>query len=624
MKPEKMSVLEVFQRERRLCVPLFQRAYVWNLEQQWRPLWEDVVRQADAHLRSGDDQSIHTHFLGAVVINLANVQGRSVARADIIDGQQRLTTMQLLLAALRDVAAEVGADPEDVDVFTRHTANPVRDKESAEVLKVWPTNSDREHFSATMRAGSLGALIEKFGDPADMPRIPAAYAFFHTAISECVAEDQEPEARRDRVFALRQALQSTLQLVVIELEPGDDSQMIFETLNARGQPLLPSDLIRNFVFMKAATRSEQESERLYASYWSPFDETLIVEAKGERRFWHREERQGREYRPRIDHFMYHYLTMKTERDIRIGQLFEEFRSWWSSETRVVEVFLADLRRYASLYVTIAVPSGHDRMSVLASRLSSLDTSTVHPLMLFLAGLNQTALPDEHRGRIAQDIESYLVRRFVSGLTPKNYNRFFLGLLTKTKAAARAHTDIHEAIRVELQRSDELTSLWPDDATFLKGWLGTPIYVASRSDRAAMLLRAVNAEMGTKRNETVSIGDVTVEHLMPQRGTVADYPYAPLTTDDVDATPELRRRRLMNTVGNLTLLTGPLNTSISNGPFEAKKPAIVADSDLRINAWLRTDPRTTWDEADIVERGRGIFAEAARIWPRPEAAAAEPD
>jgi uncharacterized protein with ParB-like and HNH nuclease domain len=163
MKPEKMTVLEVFQRERRLCVPLFQRAYVWNRDSQWEPLWEDVMRQAEAHLDAHAGTTVRTHFLGAIVISLANVQGRSVARADVIDGQQRLTTLQLMLAALRDVAAAADADPEDVDTFNRHTSNPVRDKASVELFKVWPTNSDRDDFAATMRAGSVDALSKKFG-----------------------------------------------------------------------------------------------------------------------------------------------------------------------------------------------------------------------------------------------------------------------------------------------------------------------------------------------------------------------------------------------------------------------------------------------------------------------------
>ena len=616
MKPEKMTVLEVFQRERRLCVPLFQRAYVWNSEQQWEPLWEDILRQANMHMAQTNMHAIRTHFLGAIVVNIASVQGRSVARADVIDGQQRLTTLQLFLAALRDVAIAHDADPDDIATFTRHTENPIHDKTSDETLKVWPTNSDRRAFRETMRSGSLAEVLKRFGPKADLPRIPAAYAFFHDAITDYVTEAVSPDRRQDHIFALRQALQGSLQLVVIELEPGDDSQMIFETLNARGQPLLPSDLIRNFVFMRAASRSETESERLYTTYWAEFDEALYEDGRSEKRFWHQDERQGRLVRPRIDLFIYHYLTMKTERDIRIGHLFEEFSSWWQGEDGDVATFLADLRRYATLYRDIALPAGSDRMSILAARLSALDTSTVHPLLLYVAGLDDAALPPDGRDQIAEDLESYLVRRFVAGLTPKNYNRFFLALLTKAKHATANGNDLGEAIRAELMRSVEFTSIWPDDAAFRRGWLANPIYVATRSDRSAMLLYALNADMITTKNEEVVLKGLTVEHLLPQKGRIEDYTYAPMPEDEEDVSPETRRKRLLQTVGNLTLLTGPLNTSISNGSFSAKRTAIVNESDLRLNAWMRTDVRTTWDETDILQRGADLFERAARTWPVP--------
>ena len=172
MKPEKMTVLEVFQRERRLCVPLFQRAYVWNSERQWEPLWEDIVRQANMHIAQTDPHAIRIHFLGAIVINIASVQGRSVARADVIDGQQRLTTLQLFMAALRDVAKAHDADPDDIDTFTRHTENPIRDKTSEEVFKVWPTNADRQTFGETMRSGSLSEVLKRFGPKADLRKSP--------------------------------------------------------------------------------------------------------------------------------------------------------------------------------------------------------------------------------------------------------------------------------------------------------------------------------------------------------------------------------------------------------------------------------------------------------------------
>jgi hypothetical protein len=169
------------------------------------------------------------------------------------------------------------------------------------------------------------------------------------------------------------------------------------------------------------------------------------------------------------------------------------------------------------------------MSTLSARLSALDTSTLHPLLLYLAGLNGAALPLNGRYQIANELDSFLVRRFVTGLTPKNYNRFFLTLLTKVKHAITHGDDLAETIRAELMRSVELTSIWPDDDAFRRGWLGNPVYVASRSDRSAILLNALNADMITTMKEKVVLKGLTVEHLLPQNGRIEEYPCPPMPT-----------------------------------------------------------------------------------------------
>ena len=622
MKPDKLTVVELFQRERRFCIPLFQRAYVWRREDQWEPLWDDVRRQAEGHLAATGDYPVRTHFLGAIVWSIANVQGRSVARADVIDGQQRLTTLQLLLGALRDAMAIRPADPEDADMVRRLTANPIRDQSSDELFKVWPTNSDREPFRTVMRAGSAGAV--KAATAGQTNRMAEAYAFFHEAILAFVDETADDDGRRDRFYAMRQALQTSLQVVVIELEAGDDPQVIFETLNARGQPLLPSDLIRNFVFLNAPSRAEGAAERLYETYWKPFDEDPAEpDGSGERRFSHQEERQGRLRRPRIDLFIFHYLTMRTERDIRIGHLFQEFRTWRAEQTDGIEEFLADLARHARLYKGLVTPGGDDRLALLAERLRSLDTSTVHPLLLFLAGLDGTILPAVDRDRIAVDLESYLVRRFVCWLPANNYNRFFLALLGKAKQAARDGRPIADAVREELARSTEPTSVWPDDDAFARGWAEKPVYVQSRSDRSAMILKALEAASRTGRNERVSFERLTVEHLLPQKASIADYPFGTTEALREGQTPEERRRDAIHTIGNLTLLTQQLNSSVGNGPWPAKRKAIVIDSDLRLNAWMRADERASWSDDDIAARATELFATAAKVWPSPPKAGERP-
>ena len=431
----------------------------------------------------------------------------------------------------------------------------------------------------------------------------------------------EPESRDQRVFGLFQALRTALQFIIIELEETDDPQVIFETLNARGQPLLPSDLIRNFVFLQASNDPSINADELYDEYWRPFDDRRQAEAvNGEDRFWHIEERQGRLTRPRIDLFIFHYLVMKTERDLNIGQLFREFRTWRDDNPQPVETFLADLKARSETFANLISPSGQDRLSVFATRLKALDNSTVYPLLLFILSLPRDRLPLSGRDQILSDLESWLVRRLMCQLTNKNYNRFFVSLLSKVK---NTHCDapLPEVVRAELARSAEVTLNWPDDQEFKTGWLSKPIYVKSRADRSAMILRAIEDKMHTSRNEGVTLTrPLSVEHLLPQKGTLADYPFAATMPLETGETPDRCRARLINAIGNLTLLTQELNSSISNGPFEAKAKAIVADSDLRLNAWLRTPPIPEWSEDAIVARGEELFKIASSIWQRPPTSA----
>jgi hypothetical protein len=618
MKPDKLTVHDLFQRERRYTVPLYQRAYVWNKDEQWEPLWEDIERQAEACMTADTQVAKCSHFLGAIVLNVAKIVGSGVARSEVIDGQQRLTTLQILLATLRDYAAEVNSA--HVARLRRLTINEDEKEGSEGSFKVWPTNADRAAYRAVMTASSIAALLKAFQvEKADaLPRIGAAYAYFDEVIREFTERGGgDADTRDNRIFALIQALRTTLQLVVIELEESDDPQVIFETLNARGQPLLPSDLIRNYVFLKAANDPNLEADDLYTQYWQPFDNARLPDAvNGEDRFWHVHERQGRLTRPRIDLFMFHYLAMKTERELNIGQLFREFRDWSGASPQPVETLLADLRSYSRIFTEIMAPTGNDRVATFARRIRALDLSTVYALLLYLLSLPKEALPTPGRDQVLGDIESWLVRRMVCQLTNKNYNRFFLQLLGKMKQAAHPGL-IPTVVRRELTRSKEVTLNWPDDTQFLDGWLNKPVYVKSRSDRSNMLLRAIEEASRSAKNEAITLPDsLTVEHLLPQKGTLGDYPHAETVPMEGIETPALARARLIHTIGNLTLLTQELNSSISNGPIAIKSKAIAADSDLRLNAWLRTNPLTSWSEADIAVRGKELFATARGIWGHP--------
>lgn len=620
MIPEKLTIQELFSRERRFVIPLFQRSYVWNKEEQWAPLWEDIERRADAHLKkrnSDTEGKVRSHFLGAVVLSNASAQGRSIARCDVIDGQQRLTTLQLFLAALRDQAVQLSAEEEDIAIFKGLTRNPRRDDDSIELFKVWPTNADQDVFSKIMQAGSIEDVRKNLADSTNsLPRMAQAYEYFSNQIFNYVnLEGEDASLLQNRFYCLMLAIKESLQLVVIELEAEDDPQIIFETLNARGQPLLPSDLIRNFIFMKVGS---EISNAMYDKYWRQFDDERVeVSDDGENRFWHLDERQGRLKRPRIDLFIFHYLTMHTEDDIRIGHLFREFKDWHEESAFTDVDFLQDLKKYSHHFRKLIEPKGDSRLETFARRLASLDTATLHPLLLFLANIEGKALQGDNFDQCITDIESFMIRRFFCDITTKNYNRFFLQVLSKAKAAHLQNNCVAEAIRKELTRSDTSTTEWPDDKKFKKGWKWKRLYVRSRPDRSVMVLKALQSAMRTNRNENLALlGNLSVEHLLPQNANLENYPYGRVKRPD-DWTEEDYRYEIIHTVGNLTLLTGPLNSSASNGPFPDKATKICEDSDLRLNAWLRNNPPEIWDEKEIKKRSKRLFRLAKIIWPKPD-------
>jgi len=637
-----LPLFDLFQRQRRYVVPLFQRPYVWEQEEQWEPLWQDIAGRAEAVLerdsRGSRSDKIGSHFLGAIVLNQIKVYGRQVDTVEIIDGQQRLTTLQLMLAAFRD---EVKRSEEKrlADDLERLTENDGVRESEVERFKVWPTNADRRDFDASMAAGAVVELEKKYPlqrrkyarKPEPRPRLVEAYLFFARSIREFCSEATAAVPSNDeatittaptlgrrfapgRAHALYEALRRHIQLVVIELEEDDDPQVIFETLNARGVPLLPSDLIRNFVFLRA-TQQGENAEELYGSLWAEYDERPAeAEAGKGERFWKQMDRQGRARRTRLDLFMHHYVQYRSAQDLSIGHLFQAFRSWWESGSkRSVADELRVLRRHSDIFASVLVPEGDSRRALFARRLQALDTSTVYPLLLMLFVGGRERIADGELDGILVDLESYLVRRMVCDLGTKNYNRFFLSMLQRL----RASTDVvsRDTVRQMLLAPDGSAGEWPDDKKFAKAWLEKPLYENLKATRCAMLLEALDRAMRTSKQEAITIsGRLTVEHVLPQQWAPPAWAEPPVEAGNDDESAVERRNRLLHSLGNLTLLTQELNSSVSNGPFTAKRPEIARQSALRLNTYFQDV--LGWDEAEILKRGGVLLEQAKRVWPHP--------
>lgn len=613
MKPSTLTVFELFEKERRYVVPLFQRPYVWTEEKQWQPLWEDISAKADELLELSEDSAeVGTHFLGAAVLSEIKTFGRQVAAREVIDGQQRLTTLQIVLTAFRDIVVAKNSDESTVKILNRLTLNDCRMEDQYEQYKVWPTTADRRVFETVVNAGAPQPLDEIYPLTRiprtqryyERPRLAEAYQFFHTKIWEYLHQTDDSGLQNDdnairRLDSLIDAITKFMQIVVIELEDKDDPQIIFETLNARGEPLLPSDLIRNFVFLEA-TRRREDVERLYKDYWQHFDEYQ----DGDASFWKEDERQGRIFRPRIDLFMFHFLVFQTGRDFLITHLFQEYRRWWNElpDSLSVEKRLQIIYRYSQVYKSFFQLSEQpSRLDLFVRRLSMLDTSTVYPVLLFLFGGEAPIVAGE-REHIVIDLESYLVRRLVCRLSSKNYNRVFLTLLRSLRRAEQIDRATVRRHLIEL-KGDNVR--WPDNTEFGRAWMVNPLYLWLTQVRVRMLLEAIDLQQETGKQEQLHIkSNLSIEHVYPQ-------------TPQAGAWPSLDQETLIHTLGNLTLLTQNLNSAVSNGAFSVKRPEIARQSRLRLNAYFQSYSNDDiWSAADIVKRGAELFKIAQNIWPYP--------
>lgn len=608
MKPDKISIYDLFDRQRRYAVPLYQRQYVWTEEGQWIPLWEDISEKT-RRVQLNDGRA--PHFLGAIVTSQRQVFGNEVGAWDIIDGQQRLTTLQMVLTAFRDVATTIGETKYDRDL-QRITLNDGVMKDPTERFKVWPSNVDRNAFQMVMEAGGLQAMIKAYPglrgrQKRPTPRLVEAYAFFFRRIERFVAgtaDDDNVGTPSERMQALFETLRRYLHLVNIELEADDDPQVIFESLNGRGIPLLPSDLIRNFVFLKAS-RSGANLDALYQKYWREYD--VRHQPGDDAPWWKQEERQGRLRRPRIDLFLFHYLQYRLEDEVSISHLFQEFRHWWDGGAAAgPDRALADMQRYAEAFASWMAPSLPGRTSDFSKWLNALDTSTVYPLMFLVLVEAREEIPSAEIDGILDDLESYLVRRAICGLTNKQYNRFFIGVLQKMRlsgSVSRANLREH----LSAGRGD--SSRWPNDEEFGRAFLHRPVYKTLRREVGLMILRGLEGALRTSKDEQIEVvGKLSIEHVMPQSWEKA-WPLA----DDSDDGRE-RRERLLHTFGNLALITQQFNASLSNRGFARKQKELKRITRLLLNRSF--EDRDEWDEEAILFRGTVLFDVARRRWPHP--------
>lgn len=591
---------EVFFMPQRLLVPLLQRPYVWTRENQWTMLWQDVRRHAEVR-HSGRRTS--PHFLGAVVLQNQSSVG-NLPYWTIIDGQQRLTTMQLLLDAAHQALTLVGATTlarqvEDLIRNPEHFCSHAEDR-----FKVWPTNRDRAAFNDVM-AATLPVDYARL--PHQDSRMTQAHQFFSAVMTEWLtAEDSDSRAE-----ALTQVLLSGLQLVVIQLGADEDSQEIFETLNARGTPLTAADLIKNFVFQRLDLHAD-ESEAAYEKYWKLF----------ETGFWEKEAGSGRNAMARSSLFLNQWLIAQTAEPIGAREVFSRFKHFATHDSDAPMGDLLPTIHRAALDYQSWTEAAHtkdgalDRLSLFVYRIGALDSEAAKPLLIWLRDPALEPLSTDVERRFLTYLESWLVRRSLLRLSTQSYSDLIALLLRELKDNPR-----QEAAAVVERILREQTSgnlYWPADEE-LESWLATaPIYRRLRRGRLRMVLEAIedhlrgyDSDRPSYSGQRVARDHHAIEHILPQQWQT----HWPVE----DLAARLARENHVHVLGNLTLLTRGLNSRVSNGPWlgENGKMAHLAEHDVMLmNKDIRSTATKGWDERMIDTRTSEMTRAVLEIWPTP--------
>lgn len=599
-----LSPKALFQKDVRYTIPEFQRPYVWNQENQWDPLWNDVRNVAEVYLdelgHAGNDsvkaqQRTKPHFLGAVVLQQIPTAARDIEQREVIDGQQRVTTLQLLLDAIQEICEEKGFR----QPATRLSKLVTNDRdlvgeESHHIFKLWPTRTDRDAFRHAMDNGLATDDFEE-------SLIVQAHEFFQQQVRMWLEKPIAPNL--DMIDALETAITMLLQMVVIDLNTQDDPNVIFETLNARGTPLAQSDLIKNFVLSRSRMEGNPKNDR-----WGNLDDP----------WWRREVRQGRLFRSRLDMLFNYWLAMRTSTEVPTPEIppsrvFGTFSRY--SEGKVIDAVMADIKSDLASYRRFEIGPRSPEEEQFYYRVGVMQVGVITPVLLQL-------LSADHDKRISafSALESFLVRRMICQLTTKDYNQLILGLAGKLLEHGLQNAD--KVVAHYLKEQTAHSREWPSDSSLAASLESSPLYRLLTRGRLRLVLEGIESQRRSRMAEQLGVPkNLTIEHLMP----VSWVQHWPLPKGSNEEEAKQIRNGLIHTIGNLTLVTQKLNSSLSNASWKCehetcdgkkcKRDALLKHSVMNMNAELTNE--SFWDEALILKRSGEMASLIAAQWPGPD-------
>ncbi|CAN7242234.1 DUF4268 domain-containing protein [Knoellia sp. LjRoot47] len=583
--------MQIFSLPQQLEVPLFQRPYVWDEGDQWEPLWEDIRRLTEMRLASPG--TLATHFLGAVVVQAHEGAIGTLSKSNIIDGQQRLTTLQLLMDAAGAVLESAGFDglAGQLESLTHNQANFVASQSSR--LKIRHTNRDQAAFDEVMGADppiDHGSLRHSGS------RIVRAHGYFTAVVSAWLGDGEEQATRAQ---ALVGSLTSGLQLVAINLTAAENSQEIFETLNARGTPLTAADLIKNFVFQRL-TAEGADTKTAYAEQW-PFDT----------KFWESSVSVGRYNISRGSLFLNQWLVSQLGEEIGPQQTFSRFKAYVTHESAVpMHDLLLLIKDQADRYQawSHAADDPDRQLSTVEMAMYRMNANDVHLLKPILIWLHSRGLSKSEIDAVVMSCESWITRRMLLRLTSSDLGRVVADIIALHRDAPA--DELADRVTNHLSRLNVVSTYWPGDAEIREALRGELAYRRFKRGRLRMFLEAIENDFRRGSNQPqVPRRGYPIEHVMPQKWSS----HWPVESNEA----ELTRADHIHRLGNLTLLTTSLNSTVSNSGWPTKRNALRNHDTLLLNSRMLAEVgNDEWSEEAIDRRTEQLIDELLKIWPVP--------
>lgn len=556
MKAAEANFLKFLKKSDQLEIPIYQRTYSWTRE-QCDQLWGDIVRAAG--------ETVGAHFIGSIVYidtGIYVVTGSN--RIEVIDGQQRLTTVSLILLALAH--ALDAEDEQSVAAAHRIVKDYLLqdDDEDAGVearYKLLLTKGDRDTF---MRLVDRRETV-----PGEAPRLIDTYNFFVDQL-------------RRTTLPLTSVLRGIEKLLIVDIaleREHDNPQLIFESLNSTGLDLSQADLIRNYVLMGLPSK---EQAQIYTTSWFPLEQSFPAD------------------QPELfDRFMRDYLTMKTSQIPRIDRVYETFKTLDGGQGLSRADLVADAYAHSKNWVTLAFNRTDDvALRSALTDLNQLKVDVAYPFLLDALHQHENGgLSNDELVEVIRLVESYVFRRAITGIPTNILNKTFAALPSEID-----ETDYLASLRAVLMLKESYARM-PSDEEVKGAFVVKDVYNFRSRNYLLRKLENVN------HKEPIDIDGYTIEHVMPQNPDLS-----PEWQEDLGTDWKAVQERWLHTIGNLTL-TG-YNPELSDKPFAEKltMKGGFRDSHLRLNQYL--SELSHWDEEEIQKRGELLADLALEIWPAP--------